>query len=86
MGLPPPRKVPLTKARPRKNSTRFLPNDGRGSCERKDHLPRWTKIEATSMAIVDPIFADNNRKIAAAQIIKAQHGRNKNAIEKAEYK
>jgi hypothetical protein len=38
------------------------------------------------MAIVDPIFADKNRKIAADQIIKTQHGRNKNAVEKAEYK
>jgi hypothetical protein len=67
MALPPPRKVPLTHARPSKNSIRFAERLSAGHEKGKDYLPRWTKIEAASMAVVDPISGD---KIARSQQTK----------------
>jgi hypothetical protein len=67
MALPPPQKVPLTQAQPSKNSIRVGPAFDVVRESRKDHLSRWTKIGAASMAIVDPIVA---KKIARSQQTK----------------
>jgi hypothetical protein len=67
MALPPPQKVPLTQTQPSKNSIRICRTFAPGHEIAKDDLPRWTKIEAASMAIVDPIVA---KKIARSQQTK----------------
>jgi hypothetical protein len=67
VALPAPRNIPLTQPRPSKNSIHVCRTFTPGREKGKDHLPRWTKIEAASMAIVDPIIAD---KIARSQQTK----------------
>jgi hypothetical protein len=53
-----PRNIPLTPPRPSKNSIHICRKPGAAPEKREDNLPRWTKSEAASMAIVDPVFAD----------------------------